>query len=167
MFEAVWLCAPERMSRVCLAMVILGALLSGAVGQGGEARKLAGRVSLSIDSTIPPGGSFEATWNKGTLTLTDGTVRVFSVSGLGIQGNEGSLVDLEARGEVYQLQRLENFTGTYRRTIGELSPDRDTNTMIIANQHGVVVVLTVSVDRAKGDIRLIPSQSGVMVTLEH
>jgi hypothetical protein len=110
---------------------------------------------------------FGLAWNKGTLTLTDGTVRVFSVSGLGIQGNEGNLVDLEAKGEVYQLQRLEDFTGTYRRTIGELGPDRDTNTVIISNQHGVVVVVTVSVDRAKGNIRLVPSQSGVTVTLEH
>jgi hypothetical protein len=91
---------------------------------------------------------------------------MFAVSGLGIQGNEGSIVDLEARGEVYHLQKVEDFAGTYRRTIGELSPERDTNTVIIENQHGGVVVATVTVDRAKGAVRLAPSESGVTVMLE-
>jgi hypothetical protein len=64
------------------------------------------------------------------------------------------------------LPRLVDFAGTYRRTIGELSPERDTNTGIIENQHGVVVVVTATVDRTKGNVPLVPSPSGVTVILE-
>jgi hypothetical protein len=45
------------------------------------------------------------------------------------------------------------------RAIGELSPERHTNAMMIKNQHGVVAVVTLTVERAKGDIRLAPSES--------
>jgi hypothetical protein len=156
----------KRMSRVLLVVAVVGTLLTGAEGHAGELGRPTGRVILTIDSTIPPSGGFAVTWNKGTLILTDGTRHAFAVSGLGIQGHKGSLVDLEAKGEVYHLQQIEDFAGTYRRTIGELSPERDTNTVIIENQHGVVVVVTVTVDRAKGNIRLVPSASGVTVALE-
>jgi hypothetical protein len=114
--------------RVLLVVSVVVTFLSGAVGQAGALRQPAGQVSLTIDSTVPFGRSFGVTLNKGTLTLIDGTRHVFAVSGLGVQGSEGSIVDLVAKGEVYQLQKLEDFAGTYRRAIGELSPERDTNT---------------------------------------
>jgi hypothetical protein len=38
--------------------------------------------------------------------------------------------------------------------------------VIIENQHGVVIAVTVTVDRAKGNIRLVPSESGVTVAIE-
>ena len=46
------------------------------------------------------------TMGEGRLTLLDGTAHAFSVSGLNLQGHVGSSVDLEAKGEVYNLQRL-------------------------------------------------------------
>jgi hypothetical protein len=152
--------------RVLLVVSVVVTFLAGAVGQAGALRQPAGQVSPTIDSTVPSGRSFGATLNKGTLTLIDGTRHVFAVSGLGVQGPEGSTVDLVGKGEVYQLQKLEDFAGTYRRAIGELSPERDTNTVIIENQHGVVMAVTVTVDRAKGNVRLVPSESDVTVTIE-
>jgi hypothetical protein len=152
---------------VLLVVAVVSTSLAGTEAHAGQLGPSMGRISLSIDSTIPPGGSFAVNWNKGTLTLTDGSRHEFAVKGLGIQGNEGSLVELEAKGEVYHLPTLEDFAGTYRRTIGELSPERDTNTVMIQNQHGVIMVVTVTVDRARGNIRLVPSPTGVAVTFEH
>lgn len=131
------------MSRVVPVLVVLSTVLVGVGGHAGQVKRLAGRVSLQINSAVPPGGGFEFTWGKGTLTLIDGTTHGFSVSGLGIRGNAGSIFNLEAKGEVYNLTMIEDFAGTYRRTMGELSPERGTNTLIIKNEHDVHVVVTV------------------------
>jgi hypothetical protein len=155
------------MSHVVPVFVVLSTVLVSVDGHAGEVQRLAGRMSLKINSAVPPGGGFDVTWGKGTLTLLDGTTHVFSVSGLGIRGNEGSIFDLEARGEVYNLNMLRDFVGTYRRTTGELSPERGTNTLIIKNEQNVHVVVTVHFERESGNVRLMPSDSGVTVTLEH
>jgi len=154
------------MSRVVPVLVVLSTVLVGIDGYAGQVKRLAGRVSLKINSAVPPGGGFGFTWSPGTLTLVDGTTHGFSVSGLGIQGNEGSIFDLEAKGEVYNLTMIEDFAGTYRRTLGELSPERGTNTLIIKNEHDVHVVVTVQFERESGNVRLMPSESGATVTLE-
>jgi hypothetical protein len=153
-------------SRVVLVLVVLRAVLVGMDGHGGGVQRLAGRVSLKINSAVPPRGGFDFTWGQGTLTLIDGTTHVFSVSGFGIQGNEGSIFDMEVKGEVYNLTMLGDFAGIYRRTMGELSPERGTNTLIIKNEQNVHVVVTVHFERESGDVRLTPSESGVTVKLE-
>ncbi len=152
--------------RVWLVLVVLSVVLVAAKGYAGEIQRLAGRVSLKINSAVPPKGGFDFTWGKGTLTLIDGTTHVFSVSGLGIQGNEGSIFEMEVKGEVYNLNMLADFPGVYKRTLGDLSPDRGTNTLIIKNERNVHVVVTVHFERESGNVRLFPSESGVTVTLE-
>jgi hypothetical protein len=157
----------QLMSRILFTVAMLGTVLIGAEGHAGELRQPAGRVGLAIDSTVPHGRGFGTTRHKGILTLLDGSKHTFAVSGLGIQGHEGSTVDLEAKGEVYQLQKIEDFAGTYRRTTGEIVPEHGTQTVIIENQHGVIIVVTVTLDNAKGHVRLVPSEAGVTVSLEH
>ena len=127
---------------------------------------MAGRVALKINSAVPPNGGFDFTWGKGTLTLIRGTKHVFSISGLGIQGNEGSIFDMEVKGEVYNLTMLGHFAGTYRRTLGDLSPERGTNTLMLQNEHNVYVVVTVHFEPESGNVRLLPSETGVTVKLE-
>jgi hypothetical protein len=61
---------------------------------------------------------------------------------------------------------IEDFPGTYRRTLGELSPERGANTLIIKNERGVHVVVTVYFKKESGNVRLTPSESGVTVALE-
>ena len=78
----------------------------------------------------------------------------------------GSSADLEAKGEVYQLQRLDDFPGTYRCSIGTVDQERPTNTLILENEHGVLVVVTVTVAAEQGDVRLLASASGVTVKLK-
>jgi hypothetical protein len=152
--------------RASLVLVVLSMVFVAVEGHAGEVQRLAGRVSLKINSAVPPKGGFDFTWGKGTLTLINGTKHVFSVSGLGIQGNEGSIFDMEVKGEVYNLTMLGDFPGTYRRTLGDLSPERSTNTLIIKNEHHVHVVVTVHFERESGNVRLLPSESGVTVKLE-
>ena len=154
------------MSRVVPVLVVLSTVLVGVDGHAGQVKRLAGRVSLKINSAVPPGGGFGFTWSQGTLTLVDGTTHGFSVTGLGIQGNVGSIFELEAKGEVYNLTMIEDFAGTYQRTKGELSPERGTNTLIIQNKHDVYFVVTVQFERESGNARLTPSESGVTVKLE-
>jgi hypothetical protein len=152
--------------RMWLILVVLSVALMAVVGYGGEVQRLAGRVSLKINSAVPPQGGFGFTWGKGTLTLIDGSTHVFSVSGLGIQGNEGSIFEMEVKGEVYNLSMLGDFPGVYKRTLGDLSPERGTNTLIIKNERHVHVVVTVHFERESGNVRLVPSESGVTVKLE-
>ena len=152
--------------RVWLVLVVLSVVLTAVEGHPGEVQRLAGRVLLKINSAVPPKGGFDFTWGKGTLTLIDGTTHVFSVSGLGIQGNEGSIFEMEVKGEVYNLSMLGDFAGVYKRTLGDLSPERGTNTLIIKNERNVHVVVTVHFERESGNVRLLPSESGVTVKLE-
>jgi hypothetical protein len=153
-------------SRVLLVLVVLSAVLGAVNGIAGEVQRLAGRVLLKINSAVPPKGGFDFTWGRGTLTLIDGTRHVFSVSGLGIQGNEGSIFEMEVKGEVYNLNMLADFPGIYKRTLGDLIPERGISTLIIKNERNVHVVVTVHFERESGDVRLLPSESGVSVTLE-
>ena len=134
--------------------------------QAGEMRKPVGRLVLTLSATVAPGGGMGETTGEGRLTLLDGTAHAFAVSGLNLQGQVGSPVDLEAKGEIYQLQRLEDFAGTYRRAMGEVDPERSTNTLIIQNERGVHMVVTVTVALERSDVRLLPSKSGVTVKLK-
>jgi hypothetical protein len=155
-----------RMFGVWLVVLALSAISCTVDGEAGQVQRLSGRVLLKINSAVPPGGGFGFTWGQGTLTLIDGTTHVFSVSGLGIRGNEGSIFDLEAKGEVYNLTMIEDFSGVYKRTMGELSPERGTNTVIIKNEHDVHIVVTVYFEKESGNVRLTPSEAGVTVKLE-
>jgi hypothetical protein len=151
---------------VVLVLVLLSVVLAGLDGHAGGVQRLAGRVALKINSAVPARGGFDFTWGKGTLTLIDGTKHVFSASGLGMQGNQGGIFDPEIRGEVYNLTMLGNLAGIYKKTLGELSPERGVNTLIIKNEQNVHIVATVHFARESDDVRLTPSESGLSVQLE-
>ena len=133
--------------------------------QAGEMRKPVGRLVLTLSATVAPGGGMGETTGEGRLTLLDGTAHMFSVSGLNLQGRAGGSIDLEARGEVYRLQRLEDFSSTYRRAIGAADPERPTNTLMLENDQEVLIVVTVTAAIEQTDVRLLPSTSGVTVKL--
>ena len=153
------------MMRKRLVYLLVGLLLAGGWLQAGEMRKPVGRLVLTLSATVAPGGGMGRTMGEGQLILLDGTAYAFSVNGLNLQGHVGSSIDLEAKGEVYNLQRLEDFAGTYRRAIGVVDPERPTNTLIIENDQGVHIVVTVTVAIERTDVRILPSESGVTVKL--
>jgi hypothetical protein len=148
-----------------LIYVLVGPLLAWGWLEAGEMRKPVGRLVLTLSSTVAPGGGMGRTTGEGRLTLLDGTVHAFSVSGLNLQGRVGGSIDLEAKGEVYHLQRLEDFAGTYRRAVGAVDPERPTNTLILGNDQGVLIAVTVTAAIEQTDVRILPSESGVTVKL--
>jgi hypothetical protein len=153
------------MMRRRLIYVLVGPLLAWGWLQAGEMRMPVGRLVLTLSAMVAPGGGMGRTTGEGRLTLLDGTVHAFSVSGLNLQGRGGGSIDLEARGEVYRLQRLEDFAGTYRRAIGAVDPERPTNTLMLENDRGVLIVVTVTAAIEQTEVRLLPSESGVTVKL--
>jgi hypothetical protein len=153
------------MRRRRLIYVLVGPLLACGWLQAGEMRKPVGRLVLTLSTTVAPGGGMGRTTGEGRLTLLDGTAHAFSVNGLNLQGRTGSSIDLEAKGEVYNLQRLGDFAGTYRRAIGVVDPERPTNTLILENEQGVHIAVTVTVALEQTDVRILPSESGVTVKL--
>jgi hypothetical protein len=148
-----------------LIYLLMGSLLAWGWLQAGEMRQPVGRLVLTLSTTVAPRGGMGRTTGEGRLTLLDGTVHAFSVSGLNLQGRVGGSIDLEARGEVYHLQRLEDFAGTYRRAMGAVDPERPTNTLMLENDQRVFIVVTVTAAIEKTDVRLLPSESGVTVKL--
>ncbi len=52
-----------------------------------------------------------ARWGEGTLTLKDGTVRKFDTSGAKLL--DLGVAEMEYTGNVYNLNRIEDFTGDY------------------------------------------------------
>ena len=66
---------------------------------------------------------------------------------------------------MYQLQRLEDFNGTYRRAVGAVDPERPTNTLIIENDRKVLIAVTVTAAIEQTEVRILPSESGVTVKL--
>jgi hypothetical protein len=153
------------MIRGRLIYVLLGPLLACGWLQAGEMRKPVGRLVLTLNATVAPGGGMGRTTGEGRLTLLDGSARAFSVAGLNLQGRAGGSIDLEARGEVYRMERLEDFPGTYRRAAGAVDPERPTNTLMLENDRGVLIVVTVTAGIEQTDVRILPSESGVTVKL--
>jgi hypothetical protein len=153
------------MRRRRLIYVLVGPLLAWGWIQAGEMGKPVGRLMLTLRGTVGPGGGMGRTMGEGRLALLDGVAHAFNVSGLNLQGRAGGSIDVEAKGEVYHLQRLEDFAGTYRRTIGAVDPERSTNTLMLENDQGVLIVVTVTAAIEQTDVRLMPSESGVTVKL--
>jgi len=153
------------MMRRLVLYVLVGPLVAAGWLQAGEMRRPAGRLVLMLRATVAPGGGMGPTMGEGRLTLLDGTAHAFRVSGLNLQGHVGSSIDLEAKGEVYNLQRLGDFAGTYRRAIGVVDPERPTNTLILENDQGVRIAVTVTAAIERTDVHILPSESGVTVKL--
>lgn len=152
------------MIRRRLIYVLVGPLLAWGWLQAGEMKPV-GRLVLTLNTTVAPGGGMGHTSGEGRLTMLDGTAHAFRVSGLNVQGRVGGSIDVEAKGEVYHLQRWEDFAGIYRRAIGAVEPERPTNTLMLENEQGVLIAVTVTAAIERTDVRILPSESGVTVTL--
>ena len=156
-----------------LAVVVSIGLLSGVVAQAGQARKpaaqppkAAGAVTLAGTVATPPGGGSGVTWGKGTLILNDGTQHAFEVSGLGITGTREAIVSVQAVGEVFNLQKLSDFEGTYKAAEREVRAGRVTRDVSYSNERGVLLSLSLSSPATTTDVILTPSPTGIGVKLD-
>jgi hypothetical protein len=162
-----------RMSRILLAVVLGIGLLSGVVALAGQSRKpasqspkAAGAVTFAGTVATPPGGGSGVTWGKGTLILKDGAQHAFEVSGLGVTGTREAIVSVQAVGEVFNLKKLSDFEGTYKATQRDVRTGRGAGSVSLANEHGVLVSLSLSSPATTTDVTLTPSPTGITVKLE-
>jgi hypothetical protein len=72
-----------------------------------------------------------------------------------------------AVGEVFHVQKLQEFEGTYKVNQPEVTMGRGPNDVSLVNEHGAVVVLSVKVPATTTDVTLTPSPRGVTVKLAH
>jgi hypothetical protein len=156
-----------------LAVVVSIGLLSGVVAQAGQARKpaaqppkAAGAVTFAGTVATPPGGGSGVTWGKGTLILNDGTQHAFEVSGLGITGTQEAIISVQAVGEVFNLQKLSDFEGTYKAAEREVRAGRATRDVSYSNERGVLMSLSLSSPATTTDVILTPSPTGIGVKLD-
>jgi hypothetical protein len=162
-----------RLSGRFLALVVGLGMLSGIMAQAGQVRKpaaqlpkAAGAVTFTGTVVTPPGGSSGVTWGKGTLILKDGGQHAFEVNGLGVTGTREAVVSVQAVGEVFNLQKLSDFEGTYKFTDKAVTAGRGSDQVSLRNERGVTVSLSLSSPATTEDVTLTPSPTGIGVKLE-
>lgn len=160
------------MSRTCrtlLSLSLATMLCAGAVGYAGQpskraAAKPSGAVTFSGNVAAPSEGS-GATWGKGTLILSDGSQHSFEVLGMGVTSTREAVVPIHAVGEVFNLKKASDFSGTYKTHEREITAGRSTDKVSLTNEHGVVVSLHLTSPADTPDVTLTPSATGVTVKL--
>src|SRR5919198_3149152 len=135
-----------RMYRIFLTLVVGSACLLNALGYAGEAPKPDGTVSVQLEASVPSDEGFGFTWGKGILNMTNGITQVFTLEGVGVRGNRGGIVDMEARGQVFHLKDPLDFAGTYKKSPDAAPAGTDPKALVMKNEKGVVVVLAVTID---------------------
>jgi hypothetical protein len=115
-----------------VTVVALG-LVTAAVAQD---KKPSGTVTLEGKSVAVGVG---VSWGDGTLTV-DGKQHKFSVTGLSVV--DVGVSKVSAKGEVYDLNRLEDFSGTYVAAQAGATIAAGAGAIALQNQNGVSMVLT-------------------------
>jgi len=145
-----------HLSRTCLSALLvvtcLG-LMTTAVAKGP-----APSGSLSIATTSIAVG-IGVNWGNGTLT-TRGKRYTFSVQGLEVGGVGVSKV--EAVGEVYHLQHVADFAGTYVAAGADAAVGGGAGVLTMRNQHGVVINL----HSVQQGVKLTAGVEGITITLQ-
>jgi hypothetical protein len=155
------------MYHVFLTLVVGSACLLSALGYAGEAPKPDGTVSMQIESSVPSDEGFGFTWGKGILSMTNGITQVFTLEGVRVRGNRGGIVDMEARGQVFNLKDPLDFAGMYKKSPDAAPAGTDPKALVMKNEKGVVVVLAVTIDtETYPDLALDASDQNVKVKLE-
>src|SRR3989442_7949381 len=123
----------RRFAVAVLAMASLGAASAGvASGRGGT------RATLTVSGgTVTAGIGLH--WGTGTLSYSGKTYPV-KVEGLSV--GEVGVIRATARGEVSNLERLEDFSGNYVAVGVEATAAGGAGVTVMRNQNGVVVQLT-------------------------
>jgi hypothetical protein len=159
--------AMMRVYRMLLTLVVGSICLFGVLVYAGDAPKSDGAVSVQVESWVPRGEGFGFTWGKGMLRMTNGITQVFTLEGLGVRGNVGGTVDMEAHGQVFNLKNAADFAGTYKKSPGDTPAGTDPKALVMKNEKGVVVVLEVKVETTTyPDLTLDASDQDVKVKLE-
>ena len=103
-----------------------------------------------------------ARWGGGTLTLNDGTVRDFNASGAKLL--ETGVAEVQFTGNVYNLEKLEDFPGDYAAISQGLTLiEGITGSAVLTNENCVYI----EVDAESQGVRLgAPAPGGVLIEFE-
>ena len=156
-----------RIYRILLSLVVGSACLLSTLGYAGEAPKPDGTVSVQLESSVPSGQGFGFTWGKGILRMINGITQLFTLEGVGVRGNRGGIVNMEAQGPVFNLKDPLDFAGTYKKSPDAAPAGTDPKALVMKNEKGVVVVLVVQIDtETRPDLTLDASDQNIKVKLE-
>ncbi len=156
-----------RVSRILLTVVAVSTFLLGGVGHTSPAPVPDAVFRAEVTQWFPSGEGFGVTGGEGTLAMVNGQTHRFSVEGIGVRGNRGGIRDLEAVGDVYHLQKAEDFAGTFKRSPADAPAGIDPKAVVMKNEHGVVIAFIPKTQTTTApDLEVTPSDSGVKVTLK-
>jgi len=142
------------MRRLVIALV-LGGLVSWAGPAGAQDWIPVATLELSQGS-VAAGIGFS--WGSGTLTYLG---RKYSVKVHGLSVGEAGITWATAKGTVFDLRKLEDFSGTYAASGAGATVFGGGEAVIMKNQNGVVVELTTSTVGVNFKV----AASGVWLTL--
>jgi hypothetical protein len=155
----------SRLCRIVLAIALATSVFTGVVGYAGQLRRPSGAVTFAGSVATPSSGE-GATWGKGTLILNDGSQHAFEVVGMGVESKQEALVSVQAVGEVFNLKKLADFSGTYKVNQPTVRAGRGADKVSLTNEHGVIVSLNLTSPATTRDVTLRPSATGVSVKLD-
>jgi hypothetical protein len=144
------------MSRTTVVLMVFVGLLSLMAGSGrAQDKKPDATIELS-EGRVAAGIGFS--WGGGTLTYQDKTHKV-NVEGLSV--GEVGITRATARGEVFDLKKLEDFSGNYTAVGAGATVGGGASSTIMKNQNGVEIRLTSTTQGAS--LKL--AASGIKLTL--
>lgn len=147
----------RRMSLAIVAAATLAAMPAMAQRRDpGVSGPVSGTISMTAQGAAAGVGY---TWGDGTLRYGGRTHR-FSVSGVTIADVGYSKVN--GRGRVYNLKRLQDFSGTYAVATGEATLVNGLGGQVLRNSNGVEI----RVDQITRGARLQGSADGITLTLK-
>lgn len=124
------------MRRAVIALVVVGSLVSLVAGlAGAQAKKPDATVRLS-KGAVALGIGFS--WGEGTLTF-QGKNHPFKVEGLSV--GELGIKRATAKGDVFNLTKLEDFSGNYAAAGAGATVGGGAGATIMRNQNGVEIRL--------------------------
>jgi hypothetical protein len=145
------------MRRVLIALVAVTSLVALVGGfAGAQSKKPDATVELS-EGSVAAGIGF--TWGKGTLMYKG---QKFPVKVEGLSVGEVGLSRATARGNVFDLKKVEDFSGNYTAAGAGATVGGGAGATIMRNQNGVVIELTSTTQGAS--LKL--AASGIRLTLD-
>ncbi len=125
------------MRRVLMSVLVVGVVvgLLGLANTGETAAKPVATIKFD-EGSVAAGIGYS--WGSGKLTYK-GKSYPFKVDGLAV-GDVGA-VKVEAVGEVYDLKKLEDFSGTYTATSAEATAGGGAGIARMKNQNGVTLIV--------------------------
>ena len=124
------------MRRLMIGLVAVGGLFAMLVGLAGAQPKKPDATLTLSEGSVAAGIGF--TWGKGRLSYKGKTYPI-KVDGLSV--GEVGITRATARGSVFNLSKLADFSGTYVSGAAEATVGGGAGATVMKNQNGVVIEL--------------------------